>query len=439
MTDKIEITDKTLSSKHFCYAAFMHSMVDNNNSHRLCCLNEVPMGSLNNQGFSEIWQSENYKKVRQDMLNDQPIKGCEQCYKIEELGALSDRQTFNRRWNKVFPIINVTTGTESNFPNSFDLRSSNLCNLKCLMCGPGSSYQISKEIKTNADLFSLVRENGILKTKPLTEYDTPSLKLSTNWFSELQEKLVDVRPLALTLLGGEPSIIPEYYSLLNKLIEVDNTDVTLTFVTNLTNVNANFKQILRTFKKVDVICSLDGIGKTVEYIRYPLNFQQWRDNFDELIKIAQERDGAMQIAIHSVIQLLNLYQLPKFLEFLKEYQDVPNVRFSFNNVMTGFGRGPFDLKFIPYDHREQILGKIYENYTEDLFNRGRLVNVIDVIKDNTQTPSEQEWTNLVVFLLKRDISRNIHLKDYVPEVYELIADRYETIKQEMLARISKGG
>jgi len=428
--------NNSMITQHFCYAAFTHAMVDNNNSFRLCCLNETPMGSLNQSTFSEIWQSEKYQKVRQSMIDGKPIPGCEICYRTEQLGSVSDRQTYNQRYSDIFPDVNVATGNSENFPVSYDLRSSNLCNLKCLMCGPGSSHLISREILENQDLFSLNADNtGTIVHDRLAAEPMP-LKMSTSWFQGLQESIVSTKPLSLTLLGGEPTVIPEYYNLLNKLIDANNTAGYLMFVTNLTNLNENFRRIITEFDSVDVVCSLDGFGKTVEYIRYPLNFEQWRTNFERLVEIAAEKNkikpNSLRIAIHSVIQILNVHRLPDFIGFIKQYESYDFVRFSFNNVITGYGRGPFDLKYIDATERAAIVSRVRAVFSEELIKSSRLSNIIDQLELDLPVPSEQDWNNLTIFLLKRDIARGISVADYAPDVYKLIADRYSKYHKIML-------
>ena len=61
--------------------------------------------------------------------------------------------------------------------------------------------------------------------------------------------------------------------------EIYDTLSQLHFTTNATNLNRKFYDKLENYKTVDVNLSIDGIGKVVEYIRYPLNFKKFKENY----------------------------------------------------------------------------------------------------------------------------------------------------------------
>ena len=151
-------------TKHFCMAGFVHTMIDTVNAVKVCCTSRATLASMNEEpSVVKVWTSERYQRLRRDMLDDKPIEGCELCYKQESQNIISDRQRFNATFSDI--EINVETGNSSNAPLSFDLRPNNLCNLKCMMCGPASSSQLAKEIIDNKTLFQF------RKTKELGIYD----------------------------------------------------------------------------------------------------------------------------------------------------------------------------------------------------------------------------------------------------------------------------
>ena len=112
----------------------------------------------------------------------------------------------------------------------------------------------------------------------------------------------------LTIIGGEPTIIPEFYELLNYCYEQDtlkNKDITI--VTNLTNTNPRMIKWLSKMKQWTIWASLDGIGEITEYIRYPSNFSKVVENL-KFYKSMSEKYENGRIVFSPAVQLLNIHQ-----------------------------------------------------------------------------------------------------------------------------------
>jgi MoaA/NifB/PqqE/SkfB family radical SAM enzyme len=423
-------------TKHFCIAPFVHTMIDTNNNCRLCCANEKPVASLNDVDFTQAWTSDAYKKIRTDMLNDIPVSGCEECYNIEAAGNVSDRTRFNQKpiTNVIYKQINlelvsVEHGNRSEKPISYDIRASNLCNLKCVMCGPVSSSEYAKEVNENSVLYNY-------PNLPRTITPHTEIKLKLNWFDEVEQSILSTDKPILKLLGGEPSIIPAYLNLLEKMLENNNHNGQLYITTNLTNVNKKFKNIIENFKNTVISCSVDGIGSTLEYIRYPINYKKWEENFNYLLKVSNETDNELAYDAHTVVQPYNLYHLPEFIRYITA-STVGNTKFkglSFTAVHDYADSKPLAFNVIPYQDRLVIAEELMElskDIDPIILKNSRLNYIINLITDNSQ-PEVVDKTALLVYTLKRDISRGINIKDYIPEVYKLFEDQYETTKLKML-------
>ncbi len=95
------------------------------------------MGNLKEQTIEGLWHSEGMVKLRQQFrLGAKPVE-CANCWREEEAGIVSYRQEFliGRVDN---PEIDYSTDFPS-APKTLDLKMSNVCNLKCRICGPISS------------------------------------------------------------------------------------------------------------------------------------------------------------------------------------------------------------------------------------------------------------------------------------------------------------
>jgi hypothetical protein len=66
--------------------------------------------------------------------------------------------------------------------------------------------------------------------------------------------------------------------------------------------------------------SLDGIGETTEYIRYPSNFAKVTDNL-RYYKTMLKKHGNGKIVFSPAVQLLNIHQLDDMLKWFIEFSD----------------------------------------------------------------------------------------------------------------------
>lgn len=420
-------------TKNFCIAPFIHTNITNDNRCLLCCNNESVIASLNESSFNEVWTSEVYKNIRQDLVNDLPIQGCEGCYTTEKLGDISYRQIFNNRAKLDLKqkridldFLSVDHGNKTKTPISYDIRASNLCNLKCVMCGPSSSSEYAKEIDENKKLYDY--SESLLFPQKI-------MNMKTDWFDDLEKSILASNNPVVKLLGGEPTIIPQYIDMLEKLVLAKNTGGKLQITTNLTNLNKKIKNILPKFRRSEVTCSVDGIDSVLEYIRYPIKYPAWQTNFESLLDLSNNTENIM-ININLVVQVYNLYQLPKFLKYIAEKtKDSKNfMGFHLLKLLTSVKNNPLRVHLIPYKDRLVIadeLNEISKSFDPDIIKRSELKYTINSILD-TKEVDDSDKVSLAIFTLKRDISRGISLKDYIPEVYKLIENEYETEKIKIL-------
>jgi hypothetical protein len=59
-----------------CLIPFSTIMVRRDGIIQACCYNPIPMGNLNSQTVEEIWWGENYRKLRDSIVNESFSFGC---------------------------------------------------------------------------------------------------------------------------------------------------------------------------------------------------------------------------------------------------------------------------------------------------------------------------------------------------------------------------
>ena len=316
-------------TKTYCAFPFQHQYVHMSGSVRLCCAtmenvtdkkgNRVHM---NNDSLQKIWNNDYMKDVRLKMKNGEVLKACTKCIDQEARGYKSMRQENNEEKN----INNINAdGSMDTMPNSMELHFGNVCNLKCKMCGQDYSNQIGKEIlqigEKDKDFLKWVyKQSGNVNNW------TNNLSVEYTWFrnEKTKNKLIDYvskHITQLTIIGGEPTVIPEFYELLDYCYK-NNTlqDKNITIVTNLTNTNPKMTQWLPKMKAWTIWASIDGLGDITEYIRYPSNFKKVVENLNFYKKLLLESNNG-RIVFSPAVQLLNIHQLDDMLKWFIDFAD----------------------------------------------------------------------------------------------------------------------
>lgn len=254
----------------FCVLPFIHKYVDIGGKRRLCCNSEVNI------------TQDRLIEVRQLMLAGKPISECANCVGCESTNRVSERQNQSKSWLKHSDIRTwITNCTEV----SYDLRYSNLCNLRCQTCGPYASSEWAK----------FLQKDDVYK----------------NW----EPDSIDINPEAkrIYLAGGEPFLIKSFSKALNR---VTNTDCEIVVNTNATILTNHMLEALDRFTNVCFVLSIDGIGPVIEQIRTGCN---WKTIQNNIIKLKSKLDP--NFMVNTVLQKDNINDMPNIADWI-DSQDI---------------------------------------------------------------------------------------------------------------------
>jgi hypothetical protein len=270
-----------------------------------CCISnpDIDFGNSNKDGLMELVNSSEMKGIRRDMLNGIKSQHCTTCHRHEEHNLGSFRETSNREFKQHFDSCMSATepdGTLKEFNmRYFDIRFSNICNFKCRTCNQDYSSQWEMENKKQKIYFPPVTKNNSNKDF-LNEVLAHVPTMETAYFA-----------------GGEPLITEEHYILLDEMIRVGKTDISLRYNTNLSNLKFKDRDLLQLWshftKPVAISASLDHFGKRAEYIRHGTDWGVVETNFMNLKKVPY-----ITMTINTVLSVYNFMTLDLFYNYLFE-------------------------------------------------------------------------------------------------------------------------
>ncbi len=269
---------------------------------------------LTMQTFDDFHNTPKKLDDRRVMLEGQwPTGGCEYCEKIESAGGSSDRMMHLQIPDLTPPELDTNARAVHVTPRIVEVYFDNTCNLKCVYCHDGFSSRIQQENRQ----FGPFEKNGL--TIANTHYRHSEFEQITEKFwTWLDANYVTVR--RFHLLGGEPFYQQQFDTCLDFLYNHKNTDLEFNIVSNLMveparleNYVERIKKLVaeRKIKRFEITASIDCWGEQQEYVRYGLNLQRWKQNFEYLVK-----QQWITLNINQVISVLTIPTMPDLIAYI---------------------------------------------------------------------------------------------------------------------------
>ena len=403
-----------MQKNSFCSIPWIHAATKTNGSSRVCCLMSNSTGGETGHNFKEhsveeIHNSEFTRKIRKQFLAGKKPVECNTCWIKEDNGGYS-RRTFTNKIYKEFDYdkaVQVTKpdGSTTQMPIYWDLRFGNLCNLKCVMCGPGSSSMWYKDWAkvhstdhfydsgTKINISDVSKQN---KKDRASDYDW--------WESEHFWEQLDIHKEQLQhvyLVGGEPMLVEPHYKFLQKLIDSGiSKNVVLEYDTNITNVHQRAIDQWKHFKKLMLRVSIDDFGEQNDYIRFPSKWYKLNENIQRIKELVPNT----QIEISITWQMLNAFTVLNLLDHFKHYHV---------NIRILSTPSHLDVKHLPKQAKLDIINMYSNSIHKDKLSH--LISYLNSTLDYNSNPYD-----CIVFLEKLDEIRGTDWKKTFIELHKSI-------------------
>lgn len=270
---------KNLSS--FCYAPSINMYFSQDGHVKLCCHNmEYSIGKYPEQSISEIWNSAEAEKIRQDMKEYKLYEGCNICKADVDMGAFHEVRA------KHFDTLPVN----KQYPTMMEFLLTNTCNLECVMC--------------KGEFSSLIRQNRE-KLPPIPNaYDEQFIVQLREFIPYLHE--------ARFSGSGEAFLIDVNYKIWEMILEL-NPKCIIMVQTNGMVLNSRIKDLMRR-GNFQIGVSLDSLRKEVfEAIRPHARLERVMENIRYFNEYAREKKIKFSIALCVMRQ--NWREMAEFVNF----------------------------------------------------------------------------------------------------------------------------
>lgn len=317
------IVSKTPSDT-FCILPWIHIYANPDGSVLPCCIadHHKHLGNVQQEKLEDLWNNEQFKKIRKNMMEGVKCEECTACYKTEDAGNRSFRQSANLQYSKYIDLVDETHSDgylDKINLKYFDVRWSNICNFKCRSCSSTYSSSWAKE------------DNDLGSNKPILIY--AGGKTNDILYEEFLPYFKDVEEFYFA--GGEPLLTDKHYDILEHLILEGKTDVKLRYNTNLSNLKYKNKSIVdlwKHFTNIEIGVSIDSWGSRAEYIREGTDWQTIESN----IYTIKSQLPHVKLQTHTVVSVFNVATLGDFINYMNtnELYAGPQFQPTFYNLIN---------------------------------------------------------------------------------------------------------
>jgi MoaA/NifB/PqqE/SkfB family radical SAM enzyme len=400
------------NSKTFCMFPWLHMNVTPRGDAYPCCSSDYtePFGSVKDSSLSQIFNNDKMKQLRMDMLANKANSICTYCYKHEQSSPFSFRKYSLEHFSKDFDELVTQTNSDGSMPyfkmKYFDVRFSNICNMKCRTCGSEFSSQWAQEMKQHDNVESNYRViNHADSTGEL-----------------LKEIKAQVPNMDLAYFaGGEPLITDEHYQILEEMIRVGaNKHITLRYNTNMSSFKYKKYDILdlwSRFKKVEISASIDHYGERAEYIRNGTDWAVVETN----LKSIRDLDY-IDYQYNTVLSVFNYATLDQFYQYLID-KDLLRKK-DMISVYRALTPSYYSATVLPKLIKTQATQRLNNFY--NFMNNNDWYQAVHINDAITFTNSEDTWNEqkdqFVHHTLRRDCIRNENFVNVFPELADLLTE-----------------
>lgn len=311
-------------SPSFCGAKWYNATIWLGNGTTTSChhppAHKIPLTELE-VSYKALHNTKYKKAVRKQMMEGVRPKECEYCWKIEDLGKdkVSDRVYKSVIYtDEELKDAKETMGyTEDVDLKTLEIAFDGNCNFGCSYCNASFSTTWQKDIKKYGAYQNLVSDGAAAfqhdgsHSMPYGRKNegNPYIEAFWKWWeAELQFSLRELR-----VTGGEPSMSPDFWKLMDWWKENPDCKVPFAVNSNLGQKKKLLDALIESshnFKDFTIYTSCEAVGLQAEYIRFGLEWDVWLKNMYRVNEEANVKSVNVMMTINS----LCLFSITEFMD-----------------------------------------------------------------------------------------------------------------------------
>lgn len=331
-----------------------------------------------------------WNKYQKRISKQDVEKTCKHCIDQEANGLVSHRSNFVNNDELVIGVF-------------FD----NICNLKCVTCGPSNSSQWTK------DFLIINPHHNVKPWARLQTYTPDKIDFIKSILAE-----VTFKQLRIEIYGGEPLISVAMVEFLDWLYQQPYADCTLIQLsTNGTTYLPKLEKYMNKFR-YDIIFSIDGIGQEFEYLRTNAVFDQVQSVIDRYHEKASEK---LNLRFNYTLSWMNCLHFADFFNWVTTRYTNPLYRHITLTVLKDPPK--LSINALPASKRNDICNltlhrmnstsnKLIDDMTIDSYKLSMMA--VTPYTDN------QDYLNGKLYLSKLDKLRKTNYQETFKEVLSII-------------------
>ena len=338
-----------------CFKPFMtlslrsHNQPDKQGIRHSCCCN------LDVDYIQPGQETEFFDQLRGNIMQGKGHPACHLCYTDEANGAMSERI---KNWLMIDDdMFNVLTRDYSDGSFEVYVKFSNSCPLACRSCDGLESSTYAK-----------------IAHQPVPAHVEADFLDDPANFARLKEIIQEAHdryqlPI-LHVTGGEPLVQSGCVKLFRWMAEQGLSakfDLRITTAWSI-NMDDEFAELIKNFRKIWFIISLDSVGKNYQYVRWPVKFQKIETNLARLVTYSRSRpENTVHVMFIPVISLNNAFYLENYLNYVANWLETYDM-FALISMIHLYQPTPLKVENIPDIYRSKLLEIFERCQTHPLVN-----------------------------------------------------------------------
>lgn len=331
ITNVKSLLDST--GKGFCLAKFTQGTLHLGTGMTHACHHPsphaIPLSEIENNPAS-LFNTSRLKQARKEMIEGKRPSECDYCWRAEDNNSPSDRfyKSLEPWALNLHDKIQNADPMDDVYPTYLEVDFSNVCNFACTYCGPEFSSKWVENLKQHGPIKLLEHTPHVQWSHGYQDLDdiayknrefNPYVDAFWKWFPEAYKHLHVYR-----ITGGEPLLSKETFRSIDWFFENPNPDLEFSINSNLGVPQKIWNEFIEKItklvsgnyiKKFTLFTSVDAWGKRAEYIRPGLDFELFKQRYEQLLQIGEVR--AVIMCTFNILSITSIKDLLEWIDGLK--------------------------------------------------------------------------------------------------------------------------